>query len=71
MRYLLVFVLFAWPWTHKESGAVVIQANGTAVAHFKKYFSKIPACTGSPRAVSREWAEYVGKPGTQVTWSCQ
>jgi hypothetical protein len=73
MRFLIAFaLLFAWPWSaHKESGTVEIQANGTAVAHFKKHFIDIPTCTGSPRAVSREWVEFVGKPGTTVKWSCK
>jgi hypothetical protein len=82
MKILALFMLFAWPWgAHVEKFKdVVIQPNGIAIVHFKKFFDKDVAlihCEAkgrfpvTHRSTSREWTELWGKPGDVVTGSCK
>ena len=68
---LALLFLFAWPWQHVEKFHVTVGLDGHAVYKFTKPFKAHPACTGNPRAWSKDWVEYVGTPGSTLSESCK
>jgi hypothetical protein len=73
---MMLLCLFLGLHCHIESGTITIRERGIATVHYKKPFTKTPACTVSSGSVGKQSEKMfqihlTGQLGTVVAWKCE